>query len=139
MSTSHKVVLGIALAVSFAPFLGCLALGLLFLPMWLLMFGIALIQGDPEVIHFMPVVVALFAGLGGTASMHHVVRRVYGLPVKERDSRWVIAGIVSGLGAIAYSLVLFPMAWFAAPAALLTSYLVFLDRDYLFARPGTER
>ena len=72
MSTLHKVILGIALAVSFAPFLAYLLFGLLFLPMWLLMFGIALIQGDPEVIHFMPVVVPLLGGLAGTASMSHV-------------------------------------------------------------------
>jgi len=69
VSTSHKVILGIALAASFAPFLGYLALGLLFLPMWLLMFGLALIQGDPEVIHFMPVGVPMLGGLAGAWSM----------------------------------------------------------------------
>ena len=139
MSTSHKVILGIALAVSFAPFLGYLALGLLFLPMWLLMFGIALIQGDPEVVHFLPVVVPMLAGLAGVASMYHVTCRVYGLSVKERDSRWVIAGILSGLGAMFYSLVLIPMAWFAVSATVLTVYLVFLDREYLFANPDADR
>lgn len=136
MSTSHKVILGIALAVSFAPFLAYLALGLLFLPMWLLMFGLALIQGDPEVIHFIPVVVPMLGGLAGAWSMYHVIRRVYGLPVKARNSRWVMAGILAGLGAMIYSLVLIPMAWFAAPAAVLTVYLVFLDREYLLTKPN---
>jgi hypothetical protein len=139
VSTSHKVILGIALAVSFAPFLGYLALGLLFLPMWLLMFGIALIQGDPEVVHFVPVVVPMLAGLAGVASMHHVICRVYGLSVRRRDSRWVIAGILGGLGAMFYSLVLIPMAWFAACAAVLTVYLVFLDRKNLFTNPEAGR
>jgi hypothetical protein len=139
VSTSHKVILGIALAVSFAPFLGYLALGLLFLPMWLLMLGIALIQGDPEVVHFMPVVVPMLAGLAGVASMHNVICRIYGLSVKERDPRWVIAGILGGLGAIYYSLVLIPVAWFAASATVLTVYLVFLDREYLFANPDADR
>ena len=96
MSTLHKVILGIALAVSFAPFLAYLLFGLLFLPMWLLMFGIALIQGDPEVIHFMPVVVPLLGGLAGTASMYHVICRVYGFSAKKRDSRWVLVGILGG-------------------------------------------
>jgi hypothetical protein len=135
VSASHKVILGIALAVSFAPFLGYLALGLLFLPMWLLMFGLALIQGDPEVIHFMPVVVPMLSGLAGAWSMYHVIGRVYGLSVRKRDSRWVMAGIFAGLGAMFYSLTLIPMAWFAAPAAALTLYLVYLDREYLFAKP----
>lgn len=139
MSTSHKVILGIALAVSFAPFLGYLALGLLFLPMWLLMFGIALIQGDPEVVHFMPVVVPLLAGLAGTASMYHVICRVYGLSVRKRDSRWVMAGILAGLGAIFFSPVLFPMTWFAVSAAALTAYLVFLEREYFFANPDADK
>ncbi len=139
MSTSHKVILGIALAVSFGPFLGYLAVGLLFLPMWLLMFGVSLIKGDPEVIHFMPVVVPLFGGLAGAASMLHVTCRVYGLPVMKRDPRWVMAGVLGGLGAMFYSLVLFPMAWFAASAAMLTLYLVFLDRAYLFGKPEADR
>ena len=128
-----------ALAVSFAPFLGYLALGLLFLPMWLLMFGIALIQGEPEVVHFMPVVVPMLAGLAGVASMFHVICRVYGWSVKKRDSRWVLAGIVGGLGAMFYSLVLIPMAWFAASATVVTVYLVVLDREYLFAKPEAGR
>ena len=131
MSTSHKVILGIALAASFAPFLGYLALGLLFLPMWLLMFGLALIQGDPEVIHFMPVVTPMLGGLAGAWSMYHVIGHVYGLPVTMRDSRWVIAGILAGLVAMFYSLTLAPMAWFAASASVLTVYLVFLDREFL--------
>ena len=135
MSTSHKLILGIALAVSFAPFLGYLALGLLFLPMWLLMFGLALIQGDPEVIHFMPVVIPMLGGLAGAWSMYHVISRVYGLSVRKRDSRWVMAGILAGLGAMFYSLTLISLAWFAASAAALTLYLVYLDREYLFAKP----
>jgi hypothetical protein len=135
VSTSHKVILGIALAVSFAPFLGYLALGLLFLPMWLLMFGLALIQGDPEVVHFLPVVVPMLGGLAGAWSMYYVIGRVYGLPVRVRDSRRVIAGILAGLAAMFYSLTLIPMAWFAAPAAVLTVYLVLLDREHLFAKP----
>jgi len=139
VSTLHKVILGIALAVSFAPFLAYLLFGLLFLPMWLLMFGVALIQGDPEVIHFMPVVVPLLGGLAGTASMYRVICRVYGFSAKKRDSRWVLAGILGGLGAIFYSLVLFPLAWFAASAAVLTLYLVFLDREFLFANPDADR
>jgi len=137
--TLHKVILGIALAASFAPFLGCLALGLLFLPMWLLMFGLALIQGDPEVIHFMPVVVPMLGGLAGAVSMHHVVCRVYGLPVRKRDSRWVIAGIMAGLGAMFYSATLFPVAWFVVPATALTLYLVYVDREYLFEKRNAGR
>ena len=138
MSTSHKVILGIALAVSFAPFLGYLAFGLLFLPMWLLMFGLALIQGDPEVIHFMPVVVPMLGGLAGAWSMGHVISRVYGLSERKPDSRWVMAGIFAGLGAMLYSLTLIPMAWFAGSAAALTLYVVYLDREYLFAKPDPE-
>jgi hypothetical protein len=46
-----------------------------------------------------------------------------------------MAGIFAGLGAMFYSLTLIPMAWFAAPAAAVTLYLVYLDREYLFAKP----
>jgi hypothetical protein len=42
---------------------------------------------------------------------------------------------LAGLAAMFYSLTLIPMAWFAAPAAVLTVYLVFLDREHLFAKP----
>ena len=133
MSTTHRVILGIALAVSFAPFLGYLAVGLFFLPMWLLVFITALIQGDPEVVHVLPLLLSMLGGLVGAASMYHVVGRVYGLPVKTRDTRWVVGGILAGLCALGYSVALFPVAWFGASATVLTAYLVYLDREYLLA------
>ena len=133
MSTTHRVILGIALAVSFAPFMGYLAVGLFFLPMWLLVFITALIQGDPGVVHVLPLLLSMFGGLVGAASMYHVVGRVYGLPVKTRDTRRVLGGILAGLCALGYSVVLFPVAWFGASAAVLTAYLVYLDREHLLA------
>lgn len=137
MSTSHRVILGIALAITFAPFLGYLAFGLFFLPMWILVFVTALIQGDPEVIHVMTLLLLMLGGVAGTVSMYHVVRHVFGLPARKRDARWVMAGILAGLCAIFYSVVFFPVAWFAASAALLTGYLVYLDREYFLAGPGS--
>jgi uncharacterized membrane-anchored protein len=125
------------LAITFAPFLGYLAFGLLFLPMWLLVFVTALIQGDPEVIHVVSLLLLMLGGLAGTVSMYHVVRHVYGLPARKRDARWVMAGILAGLCAIFYSVALFPVAWFAVSAAVLSGYLVYLDREYLFAGPGS--
>ena len=125
--------LGLALAVSFAPFLGYLAFGLLFLPMWLLVFITALVQGDPEVVHLLPLLVSLLGGLAGVASMYHVVGRVYGLRVKARDARWIMGGILAGLCALLYSAVLFPVTWFGASAFALTVYLVYLERKYLLA------
>ena len=133
MTTTHRVILGIALAVSFAPFLGYLAVGLVFLPMWLLVFFTALIQGDPGVTHILPLLLSMLGGLAGVVSMYSVVGRVYGLPVKTLDTRTIVGGILAGLCAMGYAVVLFPVAWFGTSAAMLTVYLVYLDRDYLLA------
>lgn len=138
MSTTHRVMLGLALAVSFAPFMGYLAFGLFFLPMWLLVFITALVQGDPEVVHILPLLLSMLGGLAGVASMYHVVSRVYGLRVKARDARWIMAGILAGLCAVFYSAVLFPVAWFGASAFVLTAYLVYLEREYLLAGWATR-
>lgn len=83
MTTTGKILLGVALAVSFAPFLGFLMPGLLFLPMQLALFAHMVLTLDALSIHSLPIILPTLGGLAGAAAMHNEVGRWYGLPVKS--------------------------------------------------------
>ena len=136
MTTAGKILLGVALAVSFAPFLGFLLLGLLFLPMQLALFFHAVLNRNPEWIYSLPVILPILGGVAGVAAMHNVVGRVYGQPVKNHDARLVIVGLVLGLLALVGSVYVVELPIFAVLAAVVTAYVVYLDREYLFSKPS---
>jgi len=132
LTTIGKILLGVALAVSYAPFLGFLLLGLLFLPMQLALLLYGIFDLDPESIHTLPIILPILGGLAGVAAMHNVVGRVYGLPVKSHDPRLIMSGLILGLLALFGSLYVTRLVGFTVFAAVVTAYIVYLDRKFLF-------
>ena len=104
LSLTARILLGVALTVSFAPLLGYLLLGLLFFPMWFTMLIYGIGNGDLEsFLSLLWLLLLILGGVMGAVALHNVVSRLYGL------------------------------GWFALAPALLTCCLIVLDYEYLFS------
>jgi hypothetical protein len=133
-----KILLGIALVVCFAPFLGYLLLGLVFFPMWVVMLVGAAAQGDGDAILIFGLLLLIIGGVFGVIALHNVLSRLYGLEVKRYDSRFVLAGLFAGMLSVLGGGAYLGFGWFALSAAVLTIILIVLDHQFLFSdlKPG---
>ena len=133
-----KILLGIALVVCFAPFLGYLLLGLVFFPMWVVMLVGGAAQGDGDAILILGLLLPIIGGVFGVIALHNVLSRLYGREVKRYDSRVVLAGLFAGMLSVLGGVPYLGFGWFALCAVVLTIILIVLDHEFLFSdlKPG---
>ena len=134
LSLTARILLGVALTVSFAPLLGYLLLGLLFFPMWFTMLIYGIGNGDLEsFLSLLWLLLLILGGVMGAFALHNVVSRLYGLETRRYDSRLVFSGLLVGLLSVLGGMAYIGLGWFALAPALLTCCLIVLDHEYLFS------
>jgi hypothetical protein len=134
LSPTARILLAVALTVSFAPLLGYLLLGLLFFPMWFAMLIVSITNGDLESFLSLGWVLTLIlGGVMGTVALHNVVSRMYGLEYRRFDSRFVFSGLLVGLLSMLGGMAHIGLGWFALVPTSLTCFLIVLDYEYLFS------
>ena len=132
MTGVQKFLLGSALAATLAPFVGYLAVGLFFMPLWLSMLFISILKGFEGASEVLLLVLLFVGGVAGLFALHNVVSRLYGLPAPAPAPGRVISGIVAGLLSLAGAQYLLELPVFAAAAAAVTLLVIYLDRKFLF-------